>query len=148
MRLSILLAATLSLTTATANAADLAAGKKVFNKCRTCHQAGESAKNAVGPVLNGVVGRQWGIVEGYKYSGGRDGTLLALTEAEPKTWDPATLAAYLRNPKDLIPKGKMAFPGLKKDADIENVIYFLAQFDADGAMVDPDAVLAAFPAGE
>ena len=41
----------------TANAQDVAAGEKSFNKCRACHQVGETAKNSVGPELNGLFGR-------------------------------------------------------------------------------------------
>jgi cytochrome c len=41
-------------------AQDAAAGEKVFSKCKICHQIGEGAKNMVGPVLNGVVGRPAG----------------------------------------------------------------------------------------
>ena len=51
-----------------ANAQDAAAGEKVFLKCKACHQIGEAAKNAVGPVLNGVVGRKAGTYPGYSYS--------------------------------------------------------------------------------
>ena len=40
-------------------------------------------------------------------------------------WDDANLTAYLRDPKAVIPKGKMAFPGLKKDEDVANVIAYL-----------------------
>ena len=36
--------------------------------CKACHQIGENAKNAVGPVLNGVIGRMAGSVAGYSYS--------------------------------------------------------------------------------
>jgi cytochrome c2 len=129
-----------------ANAADLAAGEKVFAKCHVCHDIGAGAKNKIGPVLNGVVGRPWGSIEGFKYSTGREGTLLAINEAEPHSWTPEMLRAYLHNPKDIIPKGKMSFAGLKDDVDVENLVYFLAQFDATGTKVDPDAVLAAFPA--
>lgn len=32
-----------------ANAQDLSAGERSFNKCRACHQVGETAKNGVGP---------------------------------------------------------------------------------------------------
>jgi len=145
MRPSVLLAAALIVAAGAAQAGDLAAGEKIFNKCRVCHQIGEGAKNNVGPELNGVVGRPWGSVEGFKYSSGREGTLMAIQEAEPHVWDPATLHTYLHNPKDVVPKSKMAFPGLKDDADLENIIYYLAQFDANGAKVDPDAVLAQFP---
>jgi cytochrome c len=146
MRIFILFALTLSLAAGSSTAGDLAAGQKVFNKCRACHVIGEGATNRVGPQLNGVVGRPWGAVEGYNYSANKEGTLLAIDEANPQIWDPETLRAYLRNPKDVIPRGKMAFPGVKDDTDLENLIYFLAQFDASGAKVDPDDVLAVFPA--
>jgi cytochrome c2 len=41
-----------------ARAQDAAAGEKVFGVCKACHQIGENAKNAVGPVLNGVISRK------------------------------------------------------------------------------------------
>ena len=47
--------------------ADLKKGEKVFKKCMACHQIGEDAKNRVGPILTGVIGRIAGSVEGYKY---------------------------------------------------------------------------------
>ena len=141
MRLLVAVLAVLCAGSTAAVAGDLADGKKVFAKCKTCHDVGAGAKNKIGPILNGVVGRPWGVIEGFKYSEGKEGTLLAITEAEPMTWDVATLTAYLLKPKDVIPKGKMAFPGLKEDEDIQNVIFYLAQFDADGNEVDPEAVL-------
>ncbi len=39
------------------NAQDAAAGEKVFAACKACHQVGESAKNGVGPELNGLFER-------------------------------------------------------------------------------------------
>lgn len=33
-------------------------GETVFGVCKTRHQIGETAKNAVGPVLNGLIGRK------------------------------------------------------------------------------------------
>ncbi len=102
---------------------DVEKGEKVFKKCKACHTVGEGAKNKVGPLLNGIVGRAWGTIEGFKYS--KD--LLAQAE-EGKVWDDATLDAYLKKPKDVIPKGKMAFPGLKKDEDRVNVIAYLKTF--------------------
>ena len=36
------------------------AGATVFKKCMQCHQIGPDAKNAIGPVLNGIVGRSAG----------------------------------------------------------------------------------------
>ena len=98
---------------------DPAKGKKVFNKCKACHFV-DQEKNKVGPHLKNIVGRKAGVVEGYKYSK----NLLELAE-KGLTWDEETLAKYLRKPKGLIPKGKMAFAGLKKDEDIANVIAYL-----------------------
>lgn len=51
-----------------AYAQDAASGEKVFAQCRACHQVGPNAKNAVGPVLNGLMGRKAGTYEGYTYS--------------------------------------------------------------------------------
>lgn len=100
---------------------DPAAGKKVFNVCRACHEA-ETERNKVGPHLVGVVGRTAGSLESFqsKYSenmkeAGKNGLV----------WDEAHLADYLRDPKAVIPKGKMAFPGLKKEEDLANVIAYL-----------------------
>ena len=40
-------------------------------------------------------------------------------------WDEETLTEYLRAPNKYIQGTKMQFVGLKKDADIENVIAYL-----------------------
>jgi cytochrome c len=107
-----------------ASAQDAAAGEKVFTKCKACHQIGEGAKDAVGPVLNGVVGRKAGTYPGYSYSEANKNSGL--------TWDEATLKEYLKNPRGKVPGTKMIFPGLPKDEDIANVIAYLKQFGPDG----------------
>lgn len=119
--------ALLALTVQASADGDPAKGEKVFKKCAACHAVGPEAKNKVGPELNGIVGRPWGVVDGYKYSA----NLLEL--ADGKVWDDETLDAYLTKPKDLIPKGKMAFAGLKKEDDRENVIAYLNQYNEDGS---------------
>ncbi len=95
---------------------DAAAGEKVYRKCKACH-ALEEGKNKVGPSLFGVIGREAGAVEGFKYS-------KAMMESG-LTWDDETLEKYLTKPKDLVPKTKMSFAGLKKEDDIENVIAYI-----------------------
>ena len=109
---------------AAATAQDAAAGEKVFAKCKICHQIGENAKNAVGPVLNGVVGRPAGSYPGYNYS--------EANKTSGITWDEANLKAYLKNPREKVPGTKMVFPGLPSDDDIANVVAYLKQFAPDG----------------
>jgi cytochrome c len=107
----------------TASAQDVAAGEKTFNVCRACHEIGEGAKNLVGPVLNGVVGRKSGSYPGYAYSDANKNSGI--------TWDEATLIEYLKNPRAKVPGTKMIFPGLKRDDDIINVVAFLKQHGSD-----------------
>jgi cytochrome c len=104
-----------------ANAQDAAAGEKVFAVCKTCHQVGDNAKNAVGPVLNGLLGRKAGSVDGYSY-----------TDANKKsglTWDDATFTEYIKDPKAKIPGTKMAFAGIKDEQKIKDLIAYLHTFD-------------------
>ena len=99
---------------------DAAAGEKVFVQCKVCHQIGPTAKNMVGPVLTGVVGRPAGTYPGYVYSTANKNSGL--------TWDEATLKEYLKKPQAKVPGTKMAFPGLASDEAIANVIAYLKTF--------------------
>jgi cytochrome c len=105
------------LLTEAATATTAAAGKSVFNKCAICHSP-KPGEDSVGPTLFGIVGRQSATVPGYSYS--------EAMKAANKTWDEATLAAYLKDPKAAVPGTKMAFPGLPKDEDRANLIAYLA----------------------
>jgi cytochrome c len=97
-------------------------GKRVYVKCKACHNL-DSEKNKIGPHLVGIIGRPVATVEGYKYSTGDD-SMTAFGEAG-NVWDEETLASYLRKPKDLVKKTKMAFPGLKKEDQIADLIAYL-----------------------
>jgi cytochrome c len=105
-------------------AGDVAAGEKVFLKCRACHQVGETARNAVGPRLNGLFGRSAGSIEGYSYS--------PANKSSGIVWDEPTFRDYIKAPMAKIPGTKMVFPGLKADQEIDDVVAFLKQFEADG----------------
>lgn len=105
-------------------AQDTAEGEEVFKKCRACHQVGETAKNAVGPKLNGLFGRKSGSIEGFNYS--------EANKSSNVTWDEATFAKYIADPKGFMPGNKMAFAGLKDEKDIKDLTAFLKQYDADG----------------
>ena len=110
---SFLMSATLAI------AADIAAGEKVFRKCKVCHTLEAGGKRKIGPNLFGIMGRTSGTAEGFKYS--------KAMAAAGITWDVDTLTQYLTKPKEFIPGNKMAFPGLKKPEQIENLIVFLAE---------------------
>jgi cytochrome c len=76
-------------------AQDATAGAEVFKKCRACHQIGDGAKNMVGPVLTGVVGRPAGTYPGYNYSDANKSSGIV--------WDEATLKVYLKDRKTTSP---------------------------------------------
>jgi cytochrome c len=97
---------------------DPAAGQKVFNKCRACHVLDEE-KNRVGPYLLGIFGRPAGTAEGFTYSP-------AMKEAEI-VWDEETIAEYVADPRAYIPGNRMAFPGLKSEDDITNLMAYLKE---------------------
>lgn len=101
-------------------AGDAAKGEVVFKKCLACHQ-NVDATNKVGPTLKGVVGRAVAAVEGYNYSDN-----MKELGASGAKWDEATLDNYLTNPKVLVPKGKMAFAGIKDATERADLIAFLA----------------------
>jgi cytochrome c len=92
-------------------------GEKVFLKCKACHEIATD-RNKVGPTLQGVLGRKAGSVGGFKYSE-------AMLNSQV-VWDAETIADYVEKPKEFIAGNKMAFAGLKKEDDIEDLIAFIA----------------------
>jgi cytochrome c len=124
MRFAFVVPLALALGPALAQAQDAANGEKVFAQCRACHQIGPTAKNAVGPVLNGVIGRKAGTVEGYNYS--------PANKSSGLTWDEATFTEYIKDPRAKVPGTKMVYAGLKDEKRIADLIAYLKQFDATG----------------
>ncbi|HST95651.1 MAG TPA: cytochrome c family protein [Microvirga sp.] len=129
MRSLVLSAALLLAGFSSAQAQDAAAGEKVFTQCRACHQVGESAKNGVGPVLNGLFGRHSGSVEGYNYSPANKNSGI--------TWDEATFRDYIKDPRAKIPGTKMVYAGLKDEKRVDDLVAYLKQFDASGKKATP-----------
>jgi cytochrome c len=105
-------------------AQDAAAGEKDFLVCRACHEIGPNAKIAVGPVLNGIVGRKAGTYPGYEYSDANKNSGIV--------WTPEELDKYLESPQTVVPHTKMIFPGLKDEQKRKDVIAFLEQYGEDG----------------
>lgn len=110
-----------------AQAQNAEAGERVYLQCRACHQVGETARNLVGPKLNGLFGRKSGTVEGYSYS--------AANKNANITWDEATFREYIVNPRGRVPGTKMVFAGLKNPQQVSDLIAYLKQFDESGKKV-------------
>lgn len=119
-RLTMILTAAslLMLTAAPAIAADTAAGQTQFNKCRICHSL-DAGKNMVGPSLHGLFGRKAGSADDFTYS--------EAMKSSGIVWDDGTLTKYVRDPKEVVPGGKMAFPGIKDDQQIADLLAYLHQ---------------------
>jgi cytochrome c len=108
-----------------AAAQDSAAGKAAFGKCQACHAVGMGAKNKLGPELNGLAVRKAGAVAGYQYSPALKNSGFA--------WDQASFAGFMQNPRLKVPGNKMAFAGIKDQAEIASLWAYLTQFNADGS---------------
>lgn len=107
-----------------AAAQDMTAGANSFKKCAACHDVGPTAKNKVGPVLNGLDGRKSGSVAGYNYSDANKGSGI--------TWDEANFLDYIKDPKAKIPNTKMVFAGIKKEDEANALWAYIAKYDKDG----------------
>jgi cytochrome c len=124
MKRILFVAAIAVLSAGAAKAEDLAAGATSFKKCAPCHDVGPTAKNKVGPVLNGLDGRKSGSVAGYSYSDANKGSGI--------TWNDASFLEYIKDPKAKIPNTKMTFAGIKNEDEAKNLWAYLKQYDADG----------------
>jgi cytochrome c len=91
-------------------AQDSAAGESSFRKCQPCHDVGETAKNKLGPELNGLDGRKAGTVENGTYSQGRE---------------------FVSDPAAKVP-GTTMLLSVGDEKEIGNLWAYLKQFGADG----------------
>ncbi|RKF61470.1 Cytochrome c [Erysiphe neolycopersici] len=97
---------------------DYKKGASLFKqRCASCHNLDLSDEKKIGPTLHGLFGRKTGSVEGYSYTDAN--------KAKGIIWGEETLFTYLENPKKYIPGTKMAYGGLKKDKDRNDLITFL-----------------------
>lgn len=88
-----------SLSSGAAMAQDAAKGEAIFKQCMTCHRIGPDAKNLVGPVLTGVVGRKSGTAPGFAYS-----PLNKAAGEAGLVWSPELIVAYLPDPNAFLKK--------------------------------------------
>jgi cytochrome c len=101
----------------TAGAASAASGQAVFNRCKICHTVEPGGRNIVGPNLHGIFGRKAGSLPSFAYSP-------AMKESGV-VWDDDTLTKYLRDPKEFIPGDRMAFPGIKDEEQLADLLAYL-----------------------
>ena len=122
---SIVSIALCAISVARSPAQDVGAGERSFRKCQPCHDVGQTAKNKIGPVLNGLDGRKAGSVEGYSYSNPN--------KESDITWKEATFKEYIADPGAKIPGTKMVFPGIKNDKESDDLWAYLKQYKMDGS---------------
>jgi len=117
MRLSPAIALGLVLGAAPAAAQDAAQGKSLFQRqCAACHQV-TSARNGVGPSLQGVVGRAAGSAEGFKYS--------PALKSSGISWTPETLGTFLADPSATV-KGARMVQRVPSEKDRKDIIAYLS----------------------
>lgn len=102
---------------------DPAAGQRIFNsQCRACHTIDQGGRNGVGPNLHGAVGRRAAGVQGFRYSQ----NMQQLAE-QGHSWTEEQLRAYLRDPKAVVPRGTMAYAGLRNEQQMNDLLAYLRQ---------------------
>lgn len=119
---------------------DAAAGEKAFRQCVSCHvvvnEAGDTLagkKAKTGPNLYGIIGSNFGQVEGFKYSKINQ----AAAGMEDLIVDEATMVAYLQDPTAFLKeatgesgRSKMTYK-VRKEADALNLYAYLSSLQAE-----------------
>ncbi|UTW57657.1 cytochrome c family protein [Kordiimonas sp. SCSIO 12603] len=101
---------------------DAAKGKRVFNRCKACHNLTPAKRTRLGPNLDELFGRKAGSAENYKYS-------KAMLDTDI-VWTESTINEWLTKPNAFLPGNKMAFAGIRKEQDRKDLIAFLRQSTA------------------
>jgi cytochrome c len=104
-------------------AQDLTAGEASFRKCQPCHDIGETAKNKLGPELNGLDGRKAGTVENGTYSQGMKNSGI--------TWNEQAFREFVSDSAAKVP-GTMMLLSVRDEKEIGDLWAYLKQFGADG----------------
>jgi len=109
-------------------------GAKLFKACKSCHEIGANARNGVGPHLDGLFGRQAGVIDGFKYS-----SAMKKLGEEGLVWNEFTLDQYLKKPRAYVPGTRMSFRGMSKDIERTHIIAYLKNLSAEAPAENPSA---------
>ncbi len=150
MRVAIFTGAMFALAPFAAMAGDADAGADTFQRqCVACHivqdadgetLAGRNART--GPNLYGVIGRQAGVVEGFRY-----GASMVEAGEAGLVWDEDSFVAYVQDPNGFLrevldnrrARGQMSFQVRNPD-DAANLYAFLATFSPVAEDAEADAI--------
>jgi len=119
---------------AAAQEGDPSKGEALFRPCRSCHEIGADARNGVGPHLDGLFGRQAGVIDGFKYS-----SAMKKLGEEGLVWNEFTLDQYLEKPRAYVPGTRMSFLGMRKHEDRIDVIAYLKQLSQEAPSAHPES---------
>ena len=98
---------------------DVVRGEQIFKKCKVCHTTAEGAKRRIGPNLFDIMGSEIANKSNFKYS-------KALMDYKSNSvWDQQLMYQWLQSPSKFAKGTKMAFPGLRKDEDLKDIIAYL-----------------------
>lgn len=140
----------LSLSSLAAQAGDIEAGASAFqSQCQNCHNVTDDAGEVLagranvrtGPNLYGVVGRQAGTYDGFRY-----GASIVEAGEDGLVWDEAEMVPYLLDPNSFLreklgnnrARSQMSFR-VRDEATANDIIAFLAQFSAAEEDAEEDA---------
>lgn len=86
--------------------------------CTSCHGIDEGELSPAGPSLYRVAGRKVGSLDGYPYT--------SSLGSGTSYWTVEHFDAFLANPQEIYPNNGMAYAGLKKPDDRQDLIAYVA----------------------
>ncbi|WP_425406446.1 c-type cytochrome [Hwanghaeella sp.] len=112
----------LSLMSGPVGAADAENGEILFKSiCAQCHSV-EPGSHRTGPSLHKIWGHPAGAAEGFGYS-----DAFQKAGASGLVWTEENLDKFIRRPRSVVKGNKMAYLGLRDDADRADVLEYLKQ---------------------
>lgn len=102
-----------------AQAQNVAEGQKRFLVCKACHSVESGGRHGIGPNLHGVFGAKAGTKEGFAFSPQLKNSNIV--------WDEANMTKYVMDPRGFIPGNKMAYPGMKQESQVKDLMAYLRE---------------------